>query len=150
VFRGRDAAAVTAMYHATCEMLEGCCPRAARVLGEAEPDALAYLDFPPSRWKRPHTNNVQGRANREIKRRSRAVRVFPPESSLLGLVGAAMCGQAEAWSGSRYSSEREMAEMHGPALRRGAPGRHDWAEPERTARKMVESGLELAGRVESA
>ena len=47
VFRGRDAATVTAMYHAACDMLEGCCPRAAAILEEAEPDALAYLDFPP-------------------------------------------------------------------------------------------------------
>ena len=39
---------VTAMYHAACDMLEGCCPRAAAVLEEAEPDALAYLDFPPT------------------------------------------------------------------------------------------------------
>ncbi len=50
VFRGRDAATVTAMYHAACDMLEGCCPRAAAVLEVAEPDALAYLGFPPTQW----------------------------------------------------------------------------------------------------
>ena len=44
VFRGKDAGAVAAMYHVAVEMLEGCCPRAARVLEEAEPDALAYLE----------------------------------------------------------------------------------------------------------
>ena len=47
-------------------MLAGCCPRAAAVLEEAEPDALAYLDFPPTHWKRLRTNNVQERTNREI------------------------------------------------------------------------------------
>ena len=57
VFRGKDAGAVAAMYHVAVEMLEGCCPRAARVLEEAEPDALAYLDFPASHWKRLRTNN---------------------------------------------------------------------------------------------
>ena len=56
VFRGKDAGAVAAMYHVAVEMLEGCCPRAARVLEEAEPDALAYLDFPASHWKRLRTN----------------------------------------------------------------------------------------------
>ena len=71
------------------------------------------------------------------------------ESSLLRLVGAVMCDQAETWSGSRYFSERKMAEMHDAALRKGASGRHDWAELEKTARKMVESSLELADRVES-
>lgn len=150
VFRARDAATAVAMYHAACEMLEGCCPRAARVLEEAEPDALAYLDFPPSHWKRLRTNNVQERANREIKRRSRVVQVFPSESSLLRLVGAVMCDQAETWSGSRYFSERKMAEMHDAAFRMGAAGEHDWAELEKAARKMIESGLELADSVEAA
>ena len=150
VFRARDAATAVAMYHAACEMLEGCCPRAARVLEEAEPDALAYLDFPPSHWKRLRTNNVQERANREIKRRSRVVQVFPSESSLLRLVGAVMCDQAETWSGSRYFSERKMAEMHDAAFRMGAAGEHDWAELEKAARKMIESSLELADSVEAA
>ncbi len=150
VFRARDAATAVAMYHAACEMLEGCCPRAARVLEEAEPDALAYLDFPPSHWKRLRTNNVQERANREIKRRSRVVQVFPSESSLLRLVGAVMCDQAETWSGSRYFSERKMAEMHDTAFRMGAAGEHDWAELEKAARKMIESSLELADSVEAA
>ena len=72
VFRGRDAT-VTVMYHAACDMLEGCRPRAAAILEEAEPDALAYPCFPPSRWKRLRTNNVQEQTNREIKRRSRGV-----------------------------------------------------------------------------
>lgn len=150
VFRARDAATAVAMYHAACEMLEGCCPRAARVLEEAEPDALAYLDFPPSHWKRLRTNNVQERANREIKRRSRVVQVFPSESSPLRLVGAVMCDQAETWSGSRYFSERKMAEMHDAAFRMGAAGEHDWAELEKAARKMIESSLELADSVEAA
>ncbi len=45
---------------------------------DAEPDALAYLNLPASHWKRLRTNNnVQERANREIKRRSRVVQVFP-------------------------------------------------------------------------
>lgn len=42
------------------------------------------------------------------------------------------------------------AKLHDTALRRGASGCHDWAELEKTARKIVESSLELADRVESA
>lgn len=149
VFRARDAATAVAMYHVACEMLEECCPRAARVMEEAEADALAYLDFPPSHWKRLRTNNVQERANREIKRRSRVVQVFPSEGSLLRVVGAVMCDQAETWSTSRCFSERKMAEMHDAAFRMGAAGEHDWAELEKTARKMIESSLELADSVEA-
>lgn len=119
------------------------------MLEEAEPDALAYLDFPTSHWKRLRTNNVQERANREIKRRSRVVQVFPSEKSLLRLMGAVLCDQAETWSDSHYFSERKMAEMHNAELRKGASGCHDWAELEETARKMVESSFELADRVDS-
>jgi transposase-like protein len=61
VFRAKDAEVVRAMYHLATEMLEECCQRAARILEAAEPDALAYLDFPASHWKRLRTNNVQFR-----------------------------------------------------------------------------------------
>lgn len=93
---------------------------------------------------------MQERANREIKRRSRVVQVFPSESSPLRRLGAVMCDQAETWSSSRNFSERKMAEMHDAAHRRGASGSHDWAELEKTIRKMNESGLELADGVEAA
>lgn len=58
VFRAKDADQVRVMYHLACEMLGECCPRAARVFEEAEPDALAYLDLPQSHWKRLRTNTT--------------------------------------------------------------------------------------------
>lgn len=150
VFRGRDAATVTAMYHAACDMLAGCCPRAAAILEEAEPDALAYLDFPPAHWKRLRTNNVQERTNREIKRRSRVVQVFPSTGSLVRLAGAVMCEQDEIWQESRYFSEARMNELYDDGRTRGIDGTVDWARLEAEARKMLESGLELADRIETA
>lgn len=150
VFRGRDAATVTAMYHVACDMLEGCCPRAAAILEEAEPDALAYLDFPPSHWKRLRTNNVQERTNREIKRRSRVVQAFPSTASLVRLAGAVMCEQDEAWQESRYFSEAKMRELYDESRTRGLDGTVDWSRLEAEARKMIESGLELADRIEAA
>lgn len=68
-------------------MPESCCPAAAAMLEGAEPDALAYLDLPQSRWKRLRTDNVQERTNRETKRRSRVVQVFPSAASLERLAG---------------------------------------------------------------
>lgn len=150
VFRGRDAATVTAMYHVARDMLEGCCPRAAAILEEAEPDALAYLDFPPSHWKRLRTNNVQERTNREIKRRSRVVQVFPSTASLVRLAGAVMCEQDEVWQESRYFSEAKMGELYDEGRARGIDGTVDWPRLEAEARKMIESGLELADRIEAA
>lgn len=150
VFRGRDAATVTAMYHVACDMLQGCCPRAAAILEEAEPDALAYLDFPPSHWKRLRTNNVQERTNREIKRRSRVVQAFPSTASLVRLAGAVMCEQDETWQESRYFSEAKMRELYDEGRTRGIDGTVDWGPLEAEARKMIESGLELADRIEAA
>ncbi|MDD6651228.1 MAG: IS256 family transposase [Eggerthellales bacterium] len=152
VFRAKDADTVRAMYHVACEMLEGCCPKAAAVLEEAEPDALAYLDFPQSHWKRLRANNVQERANREIKRRSRVVQVFPSEKSLLRLAGAVMCDQDEAWSEARYFSAAKMAELNdeqkpGPAEPPSAERREQVLA---FARQAIEASLELADRMEAA
>ena len=147
VFRAKDAAAAVAMYHVACDMLRDACPRAADILEEAEPDALAYLDLPASHWRRLRTNNVQERANREIKRRSRVVQAFPSEASLMRLAGAVMCDMDEAWSSSRYFSEAKMRELPPegePAPPRPAPSAADTA----AARRALEAAVELADRVE--
>ena len=130
-------------------LTEGCCPRAAAILEEAEPDALAYLDFPPSHRKRLRTNNVQERTNREIKRRSRVVQAFPSTASLVRLAGAVMCEQEEAWQESRYFSEAKMGELYDEDRARGIDGTVDWPRLEAEARKMIESGLDLADRIEA-
>ena len=123
----------------------------AEVAEEAEPDALACLAFPPAHWRRLRTNNVQERANREIKRRSRVVQVFPSERSLERLVGAVMCEQDERWSASRHFAYDKMQELYDERRRKEpeAPGRPaaDLAE---AARKMILASLELAEKVDAA
>ena len=151
VFRAKDAATARAMYHVACDMLRDCCPKAAEVAEEAEPDTLAYLAFPPAHWKRLRTNNVQERANREIKRRSRVVQVFPSERSLGRLIGAVRCEQDEQLSASRYFAYDKMQELYDERRRKEpeAPGRPaaDLAE---AARKMILASLELAEKVDAA
>jgi putative transposase len=90
VFAERDPALVRELYHLAVDEIGGFCPKAAELLEEAEPDALAYLDFPYDHHRRLRTNNVQERANREIKRRSRVVQVFPSRRSLIRMVGAVL------------------------------------------------------------
>ena len=151
VFRLREAGAVRAAYHLAIKMLEGCCPEAARILEEAEPDALAYLDFPPSHWKRLRTNNLQERTNREIKRRSRVVQVLPSAASLERLTGAVMCDQDEAWSRSRYFSERVMSELPDePGEREDAAPTGEQLVAFRLVTRRVEGSLELADELEAA
>jgi hypothetical protein len=107
---------------------------AQRVLVEAEPDALAYLDFPSSHWKRLRTNNVQERCNREIKRRSRVVQVFPSRQSLVRLVGAVVAESDETWSQSRYFAEGKMDEFWSLLER---CGHGDGSEPITDARRAA-------------
>lgn len=153
VFRAKDADVVRAMYHLACDMLRECCPKAARVLEDAEPDALAYLDFPASHWKRLRTNNLQERTNREIKRRSKVVQFFPSVASLERLVGAVMCDQDEDWSDARYFAERVMAELYdekreGTKAEPPTPERRE--ELLSIARKAIDASLELADKMEAA
>lgn len=138
------------MYHVACDMLEGCRPRTEAILEEAELDALAYLDFPPSHWKRLRANNVQERTNREIKRRSRVVQALPSTAWLVRLAGAVMYEQDKMRQEPRYFLEAKMGELYDEGRTRGIDGAVDWAQLEAEARKMIESGLELADRIEAA
>ena len=150
-FRGRDASTVTAMYHAVCDMLEGCCPRAAAVLEEADPDALAYLYFPssvaleaPAHQQRPGADEPRDKAQVE----------GGADVPLDGIAGApGRRGHVRAGrdvAGSRYFSEAKMNELYDEGRTRGIDGTVDWARLEAEARKMLESGLELADGVETA
>lgn len=150
VFRLKEAGAVRAAYHIAVDMLEGYCPEAARILEEAEPDALAYLDFPASHWKRLRTNNLQERTNREIKRRSRVVQVFPSAASLERLAGAVMCDQDDAWSASRYFSEKAMAELCGEGPVGEPPTEEQAAVFRLVAQRAIDASLELADKLEAA
>lgn len=150
VFCAKDPNQVRAMYHLACEMLGGCCPKAARVLEEAEPDALAYLDFPNSHWKRLRTNNVQERTNGETRRRSGVVQVFPSVESLTRLVGAVMCEQDDGWSESRYFSGKKISELYEEMPKTAPLTKEEEEELMLVSEQAIRASLELADRMEAA
>ena len=90
VLAQEDPAMVRAAYHAAIDAISSFSQAAAGLLEDAECDALAYLAFPAEHRRRIRTNNVQERTSREIKRRTRAVQVFPSVESMIRLVGAVM------------------------------------------------------------
>lgn len=108
VFSERDPELVRELYHAAIDAIEGFCEDAAAVLEEAEPDALAYLDFPYEHHVRLRTDNVQERANRELKRRSRVVQVFPSRKSMIRMMGAVFSEMDEDWAGRRWFNEASI------------------------------------------
>ena len=63
--------------------------------------ALAYMDFPPEHWTKLHSTNPLERFNKEIKRRTRTVEIFPNEDAITRLVGAMMLEQNDEWAVQR-------------------------------------------------
>ena len=109
-FACRDALSARAMYPRACDAIRAAGETgAADLLESAREDALQYLSLPPEHWARVRTNNVQERANREIKRRCRSVQAFPSRESLVRLVGAVMLGEDDAWQQGRLFSEPSVA-----------------------------------------
>ena len=123
VFAESDPALVRELYRLACDEVAGICPKAAELLEDAEPDALAYLDFPHGHHRRLRTNNVQERANRELKRRSRVVQVFPSRKSLIRMMGAVFAEMDEGWAGRRwFTAESIAAAVEGRGCNPPAPG----------------------------
>ena len=90
------------------------CTRAAELLLEAEDEVLAYMDFPPEMRRQLHSTNPLERLNKEIRRRSNVVGIFPTEDSLIRLVGCLLMEQSEEWStGRRYFSQEVMKKLGG-------------------------------------
>ena len=137
VFDERDPELVRELYHLACGEIADICPRAADLLEDAEADALAYLDFPYAHHRRLRTNNVQERANRELKRRSRVVQVFPSRKSLIRMLGAVLSEMDEDWASRRWFTEESIAMAVSPT--RPAPPRpsYDGTASEH-ARRIIE------------
>lgn len=111
VFAETDPAEVRARYQAAVDLISKLSSDAGKIMVEAEPDVLTYLDSPEAHRRRIRTNNVQERCNREIKRRARVVQSFPSEGSLVRLVGAICAETNEEWSTRRYINPETLQEL---------------------------------------
>ncbi len=125
MFAERDPELVRELYQLATEQIEGFCSVAVEVLEEAEADAPVYLDFPYEHHVRLRTDNVQERANRGLKRRSRAVQVFPSRKSPIRMMGAVFAEMDENWAGRRRFDDGsigravEGAKVNAPAPAHG-------------------------------
>ena len=90
-------------------------PKAAEILAQAEDDILAYLAFPPELWTRIYSTNPQERLNKEVKRRTNVVGVFPDGASAIRLAGSVLVEISDDWQvGRRYFSLESMARVIAP------------------------------------
>ena len=90
-------------------------PKAAQLVAEAEEDILAYMAFPLEHWTRIYSTNPLERLNKEVKRRTNVVGVFPDEAAVVRLIGAVLLEQADEWEvDRRYFSHESMRRLTEP------------------------------------
>jgi putative transposase len=95
--------------------MESRWPRAAVVLANGEEEVLTYMAFPTEHWTRIYSTNPLERLNREVKRRTDVVSIFPDADSVLRLVGSILIEVHDEWqAGRRYFSLDSMRKLGEP------------------------------------
>jgi putative transposase len=110
IFAQPDAASVWDQHARVVDQLTERFPAAAELLAEAAPDVLAFTALPKEHWKQIWSNNPQERLNKELRRRTDVVGIFPNRDAVVRLVGSVLAEQHDEWAVvRRYMSAESLA-----------------------------------------
>ena len=125
VYDQPDAGSVNAQFDKLIDTVTGPLPAVAGHLDAARADLLAFTAFPKELWRQVWSNNPNERLNKEIRRRTDVVGIFPDRDAITRLVGAVLAEQHDEWAeGRRYLSLDVLARA------RTTPAPHTEADTE--------------------
>ena len=114
IFAQPDLASMAKQWDKVRDDLASRYPKTGPLMDGAKAEVLAFAAFPREHWRKIWSTNPLERLNKEIKRRSRVVGIFPNEAAVIRLIGAVLADTHDEWQvdDRRYLCEGSMAKLY--------------------------------------